>query len=170
MKKTSVVFSPIPRPDLLELLFWAGKRVVLHGHDDETAYKKLEPGDILAVSRSGNLYEHYGVYIGEQQVIHLSGNVSASVCQVSMEDFRKGSEYRIIDFPEKAQISGYHLYSAEETVERAKSSLGKTKSLLSFTNSEHFAYWCKTGVESSSQVEALKKIWKWQVPPGSVMH
>lgn len=51
---------PAPWDLPLEIL----DRVVFNHHEDQTADKKLEPGDVLAVSRWGNLYEHYGVYIG----------------------------------------------------------------------------------------------------------
>ncbi len=57
-------------------------------------------------------------------------------------------------------IRGYHLYSPEETVERAKSRLGEDKYSLAFNNCEHFALWCKTGLRESSQVEDFwKRIW-----------
>lgn len=49
----------------------------------------------------------------------------------------------------------YHLYSAEETVARAKSKLGEKEYSLPFNNCEHFAIWCKTGVKESWQVEKL---------------
>lgn len=78
-------------------------------------------------------YEHYGVYIGQNQVIHFAGEPgdsellddSAMVRKVSLSVFKQDSEYRIIAFPRESSISGYHLYSAEETVERAKSRLGE---------------------------------------------
>ena len=49
--------------------------------------------------------------------------------------------------------TSYHLYSPEETIERAKSRLGEEKYMLPFNNCEHFAIWCKTGVHESYQVE-----------------
>ena len=50
---------------------------------------------------------------------------------------------------------GYHLYTPEETVARAKSRLGE-KSYNFFTNNcEHFAIWCKTGVSESLQVTGM---------------
>ncbi len=48
--------------------------------------------------------------------------------------------------------SGYHLYSPEETISRAKSRIGEEKYSLPFNNCEHFAIWCKTGVQESHQV------------------
>lgn len=56
------------------LLLLAVKRVLLNHHEGGTLYKRIYPGDILAVSRWGNLYEHYGVYIGHGNVIHFAAN------------------------------------------------------------------------------------------------
>lgn len=53
---------------------------------------------------------------------------------------------------------GYHLYSAQETVERAKSRIGETEYNLAFNNCEHFALWCKTGLKESSQVDEFWKL------------
>lgn len=54
----------------------------------------------------------------------------------------------------------YHLYSPEETVQRAKSCIGKTnfgngygEYALHRNNCEHFAIWCKTGLRQSIQAE-----------------
>lgn len=49
----------------------------------------------------------------------------------------------------------YHLYSAEETVQRAYERLGEDKYSLLFNNCEHFAIWCKTGISQSHQVEEI---------------
>ncbi len=49
----------------------------------------------------------------------------------------------------------YHLYSAEETVARARSRIGETKYTIPFNNCEHFAIWCKTGVAESYQINSL---------------
>ena len=45
------------------------------------------------------------------------------------------------------------LYSPKETVYRARSRLGERGYNLLLHNCEHFAIWCKTGVEKSDQVE-----------------
>jgi hypothetical protein len=49
----------------------------------------------------------------------------------------------------------YHLYSGEETVNRARSRIGETSYNLVFNNCEHFAVWCKTGIPESKQVEEV---------------
>ena len=122
-----------------DLLLLAAKRVLLNHHEDGTLHKRIYPGDILAVSRWGNLYEHYGVYIR----------------QVTLATFEKDNDYRIVAFPKTSNLKGYHLYSAKETVARAKSCLGKAGYDLFGNNCEHFALWCKTGVKTSKQVNAV---------------
>ena len=50
------------------------------------------------------------------------------------------------------------LYSAKETVERARSRIGEHGYNLLLNNCEHFAVWCKTGVEKSEQVEEIIRL------------
>lgn len=58
----------------------------------------------------------------------------------------------------RLEASGdYHLYSPEETIQRARSRLGEHAYNLALNNCEHFALWCKTGIRQSHQVEGLLK-------------
>jgi len=55
--------------------------------------------------------------------------------------------------------TSYHIYSPEETVQRAESRLGEKNYNIATNNCEHFAIWCKTGVSESTQIENfLQKI------------
>ncbi len=47
------------------------------------------------------------------------------------------------------------LYSPEETVSRARNCIGQKGYDLLFHNCEHFAVWCKTGVEKSAQIDEI---------------
>ncbi len=49
----------------------------------------------------------------------------------------------------------YHLYTPEETVQRARSKIGERQYNLVFNNCEHFAVWCKTGLSESRQINEL---------------
>lgn len=49
----------------------------------------------------------------------------------------------------------YHLYSPDETIQRAKSRLGESQYDFIKNNCEHFAIWCKTGLHESHQVDAF---------------
>lgn len=106
----------------------------------------------------------------------------ATVHTTSLRYFlRDDSDYFILDFPKPYQppvaigsetpphidsISeglahrlqqhyGYHLYTPEETVQRARSRLGETRYNLLTNNCDHFAIWCKTGVSESVQISGM---------------
>ena len=49
----------------------------------------------------------------------------------------------------------YHLYTPEETIQRAKSRLGEKNYSVTVNNCEHFAFWCKTGLSDSHQVDNI---------------
>lgn len=156
--------------------------LALPSHSEEVNGVKLLPGDVLAVTRRGGLYQHFAVYIGNQKVIHYaaeSGDFSGriSIHEAPFQEFKMDSTFvYVLDFPpesgkpyhrgipsfgekeEEADLfgavraQGYHLYTPEETVDRAKRRLGESKYSLPFNNCEHFAVWCKTGVKESQQV------------------
>jgi len=107
------------------------------------------------------------------------------VIETSFDDFLSNSEsYFILVFPDKHGEPGkvsfnkggedsflppkkpinymkllkklkYKVYSAEETVKRAKSKLGETEYNILTNNSEHFAIWCKTGIKESHKINKL---------------
>lgn len=107
----------------------------------------------------------------------------ATVHATDLRNFlRDDSEYFILDFPKPyvppvalgnlsstphinsyseelarslQQTYGYHLYTPEETVARARSRLGETSYNILTNNCEHFAIWCKTGVSESLQVNNM---------------
>lgn len=52
---------------------------------------KLKAGDLIRMSRKNKDYYHYGVFIGNDEVIHLSenSNKKSEVVRTSMKEFRK---------------------------------------------------------------------------------
>lgn len=69
--------------------------------------------------------------------------------------------------------SDYHLYSPKETIERARSQIGKHDYNLVFNNCEHFALWCKTGIHESKQIDQLLDVILTRsilFPPDSFLH
>ena len=58
----------------------------------------------------------------------------------------------------QSKLQGYHLYSGDETVRRARGELGKEGYNLVCNNCEHFAVWCKTGLKESSQVNQAMEL------------
>lgn len=137
----------------------------------------LLPGDIVGVPRSAaaGLYDHYGVYVGDGEVIHYAAqqeDFNGTVHQTSMEEFLKeDTSFFVLHFGKDCQMTLNHLltsalfqrvspedvklYSPEETIERAKSRLGEDSYGILSNNCEHFALWCKTGVSESHQIVNL---------------
>lgn len=114
-----------------------------------------------------------------------NGDFGDNICihKAPMKDFLKGSKkFFVLVFPDKhgrpkkisipastigttffdiniidkiLNLPEYKLYSAKETVRRAKSRLGESEYNLLSNNCEHFAIWCKTGISESHQVKSL---------------
>ncbi len=162
-----------------------------------------ERGDIIGIRRKhipyvgidiASLYEHYAIYIGNDEVIHFCGreeNFEApSIQKDSLEHFlgnEPDANYFVIKFSPKdnrpmkintktdiqgqlgfmdlieeddaykrlINSSDFHIYSGNESVDRAYSRLGEKGYDIIFKNCEHFAMWCKTGVAYSSQVKKI---------------
>jgi hypothetical protein len=151
-------------------------------YEYDNKYKtEAEYGDIIGVCRTG--YEHYGVYVNDDCIIHFASRNSDFGNQVihetNLRGFLRGDEdYFVLNFPkvygkprkiERSEIflnmpsnyieimkeMKYRLYRPEETVERARSKMGSKGYNLLFNNCEHFAIWCKTGIHESHQVNGL---------------
>ena len=114
---------------------------------------KPQPGDVLSVNRG--LYRHYGVYVGNNTVVHFSGGSGhelsarkACIRKTALDDFSKGGEVQI-------ETKCAESFSRKETVMRALNAVGseKGKYALPWNNCEHFANWCRYGKKRSVQVE-----------------
>ena len=151
--------------DLDELL----EDTCLAGRDkgaDNNVKKTPEPGDIIGVDRG--IYQHYGVYAGDNRVIHYTAETSdldpenAEVQETSLERFlRDETDFFILEgheitgdigAPHEDDANAPRLFSPEETVERARARMGERNYNLIANNCEHFVVWCKTGVSDSRQV------------------
>jgi len=115
-------------------------------------------GDHLVVkgSMGGIPYEHHGIDMGDDSVVHLAPEQGAritlrdssprfSVRRSSLEEFACGRAVSVIRH-EKSQ-------AVEAIVAKASSMLGQTGYSLLDGNCEHFATLCATGQAGSRQVE-----------------
>ena len=133
-----------------------------------------EYGDVIFCRRKISLYKHFGIYIGNNQVIHFAPPQSdygsdAFIHTTSLSHFADGDTVYRMTFPEKynsgsflrsfVMSDDYHLYTPAETVDRAKSKLGM-KGVKNdgynfiMNNCEDFALWCKTGIFESKQLNS----------------
>ena len=97
-------------------------------------------GSHLVTPRIG--YQHHGLYIGNEQVIHFTSNSQIEI--VLLSEFKDGNGYSIQSFHSK--------FSRTEIVERAKSRLGNDNYNVIFNNCEHFCNWCIHDEYRSQQV------------------
>jgi hypothetical protein len=95
-------------------------------------------------------YWHHGIYLGGGNVAHYSGFCSSlkpgPIEVIDLESFSSSRPVWI--YPE------LHGYSSNEIVKRARSRIGERQYKLFSNNCEHFCYWCISGKNYSSQVDA----------------
>ena len=126
--------------------------------------RKLKLGDIVFCQRGnilfGDTYQHYGVYAGYHKIIHyIKGDSSfdGRIAETSIEEFCDGDtlyiaeEDTLLSIFQDAGVAA-SFYGPRETVQRARSKIGKGAYNLLTHNCEHFAIWCKTGLNESSQL------------------
>lgn len=115
-------------------------------------------------------YEHYGIYIGDNKVIHynsVDGTMkNAEISEGDMSKNFPSGKYFVLDFGDNAK------FSADDTVKRAKSRLGENNYNLITNNCEHFAVWCKTDNAVSYQIDSLSEseiqLLKYYVQTGKI--
>ena len=141
---------------------YSGKRNVIHytkGSDAfdgvirETSLTKFLDGDSDCYVCS---FDKRGRQSGSDSALLPAGIVGSALGRSStgLFDILLGVKdiYDLL-FGEQAQ-----LFSAAETVKRARSRIGEHGYNLLLNNCEHFAVWCKTGVEKSDQVEEIIRL------------
>ena len=128
------------------------------------ASRKLKLGDIVFCQRDNILfvdkYQPYGVYAGYKKIIHyIKGDspFDGRIAETSIEEFCDGDTLYIAEddsllsiFQDSDVTSTF--YGPRETVQRARSKIGKGGYNLFTHNCEHFAIWCKTGFNESTQL------------------
>ena len=142
--------------------------------------RKLKLGDIVFCQRGnillGDTYQHYGVYAGYHKIIHyIKGDspFDGRIAETSIETFCDGDTLYIAE--EDTLLSIFQdvgvaasFYGPRKTVQRAKSMIGKGGYNLLTHNCEHFAVWCKTGLDVSTQASISGVLIKGIEPDGII--
>ena len=109
----------------------------------------LNRGDHIYVRRL--LYSHHGIYAGDGNVIHYSGEEKEKkdplVRETGIEEFLKGGKLRRRDYKKRLPPS--------ETLSLASRHLSDHGYSLALNNCEHFATYCATGKKKSTQVRKV---------------
>lgn len=111
------------------------------------------------------LYQHHGIFIGEDNVVHWRGELGAILGQEDppvievdkLATFCDGATPIVIEYDKEIDV-----LERVEVVHRALSRRGESGYNILGNNCEHFAIWCKTGRHESTQVnEVIKRIGQW---------
>ncbi len=123
--------------------------------------KMPQKGDQIKVNRG--LYDHHGIYIGDDKVIQF-GSLSkeldpskAMVIETSLEDFLKGGELLVAEYSEEENKKRR---TPDEIVSYAKAHLGDSGYDLVNNNCEHFSNECAFGEHKSFQVDNVLSMFK----------
>ena len=128
--------------------------------------KDLKHGDHIYTYRLG--YSHHGIYVGSDSydVIHVSGKTKASaqVKSCDLKEFLCGCQLRLVAYSSSEARRKYKMNStcyctksrpASEVVATAKHYLEHPNEWGEYNlvrnNCEHFAFYCKTGIQYSDQ-------------------
>jgi hypothetical protein len=119
--------------------------------------RKAQIGDIVGVSGEfmGYKYDHYGLYLGNNKVIHYWSNTGKAedteIMETDMNKYFVDGKYFVLD------LKDYSKFNAEETIKRSKERLGEKNYDLLQNNCEDFVIWCKTDDSKSFQVANVPK-------------
>uniref|UniRef100_A0A1B8Y5V6 LRAT domain-containing protein n=1 Tax=Xenopus tropicalis TaxID=8364 RepID=A0A1B8Y5V6_XENTR len=106
-----------------------------------------EPGDLIEFVRLWGAYSHWGVYVGDGNLVHLQ---HGKVLEQSVASVAKGSKYRVNNSYDKY----YEPRRKDVIVAMAKQHVGQKMTYnLCKSNCEHFATLMRYGVAFSKQVE-----------------
>ena len=113
-------------------------------------------GDHIRVCRG--LYNHHGIYIADDEVIHFTGTdddsildwSNAAVIKTDLKGFLRGDT---LETKEYTADELQDVYPVEQIVLYAQACLGDKNYNLVFNNCEHFANTCTLGRFRSRQVE-----------------
>jgi hypothetical protein len=108
-------------------------------------------GAHLITPRCG--YTHHGIYVGNGRVVHYAGWSRAALTRrpvevVSLTQFGGDCGVAVVQDSPLA-------FAPVEVVARALSRLGEDRYRLTTNNCEHFCHWCRSGRNSSAQVDRL---------------
>lgn len=149
--KQTIMPKPISTFDIEEAEVWEHKHPMT--------------GDHIRVNRSG-IYNHHGIYVSDEEVIHFTGQEDDSVldwskCEVistNLATFLKDGSVEVKIYTDDELQD---LYPVESIISYARACLGDRGYNLVFNNCEHFANVCTLGRFRSRQVE---KVFRIQLP------
>ena len=129
------------------------------GREEKWTVRELKPGDILRVN-TGRYY-HFGIYAGDETVIHFAGPDPHTLTDASLAAVRKDPLERFA-MGKPLEVRDYSLAEKlrknppKKVIETAESQLGRTGYDIIYNNCEHFVNKCVFGIPYSTQIDELR--------------
>ncbi len=146
LAKTNFVANPLdnlPQEEHIEYFMWEAQTP--------------QTGDHIRVSRG--VYNHHGIYISDEEIIHFSGdgddNIlggNNTVCTTTLAKFTQNGKLEVRLYTDEELDD---LYSVSGIISYARQSLGESGYSVIYNNCEHFANMCTLGKFRSYQVDRL---------------
>lgn len=143
-------------------------------------------GDHIYTERLNGIYSHHGIDCGNGMVIHYTAprwRDRRQISRTTIEEFAKEGEILVKDYESffdalrqpgsYSKKANHHIsqmfnklkgidvdqldLSSEAVIQRAEARLGEKAFNIVIHNCEHFATWCKTGINNSDQINAILK-------------
>lgn len=130
--------------------------------------RRVEEGDLLEIDRG--TYKHWAVYIGNNEVVHVSGiggrvasnsghSFSVSGVLFNKAEVKRENVFDVLGTSKckvnNSKDNGNKCFDPKEVVKRALRMLGPLNYNILWSNCEHFASWCRYGKAISQQADNL---------------
>ena len=122
----------------------------------------VEPGDLIEFRRILGIYSHWGVYVGDKYVIHLTfGRDGVEIRRDKLDKIAMDGECRVNNLESAAESRSLTPKRKHEVMADAYSYLnqfrkGTVQYSVADYNCEHFATLCLFGEAFSEQAENIK--------------
>lgn len=139
---------------------------------NQKVLEDIVPGDLLEFKR--NLYSHWAVYIGNNKIIHLYGENEGGFLRISgVVQLPKARKAQVLINNFWDTVNGSYVYRnnsldnefnplpVDQILANAFNKVNDTNYNIFWYNCEHFAKYCRYGIESCDQTIKLYKLLKF---------
>lgn len=147
----------------------SAKQKMKNNSHNQSVLNSLCGGDLVEIKR-GVGYAHWGVYIGDEQIIHLWADEDDGLTNLETQHLftpsghrfdkakiRKDSFWKVVGddlaYKNNDKDSKWQPLTPGEIIHNALEKIGTVGYSILYENCEHFAKWCRYGIAKSDQAD-----------------
>ena len=128
--------------------------------EEKWTVREIRPGDIIRVYTGR--YWHFGIYAGNETVIHFAGPdartlTDASTARIRRDPLSRFSMGKSLEVREYSLKEKLKKRPAKKVIEEAESRLGDAGYDIIYNNCEHFVNKCVFGIAYSTQIDEMRE-------------